>query len=424
MSKKERLTQKSLIELSTEISTLDLVVIKNKMPVANTEHLRAYEVALIEHTDDMVRNTLDIDILEEEIKKRTKINSNFKTHRLGFTKPMTAIPKEFTPFEKSFDEQNNRIKDRVEEMKESTFRIAEAKIREVLNLLQEEHKDIQINMSVFEDFVEAQRKVKGMLPKDNGSLSKGSMDKIEKVFNDHIQPIIEAKEKEERSQTEHKQFQTYLPNTDSNSINELEAAKMNLLKQKERLEELYPINFSFFTQTIVTMIGKIESNIKAINAEAKKVEAEAEAQKLRDVDKPITDEITKLSDEFKLKKEDNDWIEKATITLRALYKESKMQETKKIAIKLSDEFKAQQTNNLATFIIEPIVKEKIIEEKRTEEPVIMEESEPLKRIYSLVDEQAVMFDIEAIRVEAMSEEEAIEKYVEAFRKSITKNGVR
>jgi len=290
------MSRNELTELSIKIVNLDLIEIKDKVPVANTSTVDEYIKELTAYVDDAIDNDLDVEVIESKIKEIKSTYDGFMDFRKSFTTPLDGIKKEFTSRENKIDEQRDRLIKRKEEMLETTYKIAEEAIKSEFEKLQESNEKIVPDMTVFDSFVSAQRKVKGMLPNEKGVLGKASLEKIEKEFEKHIAPIREAKALEELREKEQKQFEMYLENLNvkSDNIPELEAVIVNLEQFKNQVAELYPNIVDSCIRTLDNKIGLAKSNINTLHAMAKQKEAEEAQRKAEEEAKQAAVEVKEV----------------------------------------------------------------------------------------------------------------------------------
>jgi len=321
------MSQNELMELSVKITQLDLIEIKNKVPTANVEALDSYISELTVYVDESVKNDLDIEVVEIKIKEIKDTKDGFIDFRKSFTTPLDGIKKEFTARETKIEEQRNRLVTRKEEMLETTYKIAEEAIKTEFERLQSDNNNIVPNMEVFDSFVSAQRKVKGMLPNEKGLLGKASLEKIEKEFELHVKPIRDAKTLEDLKAKEQKQFEMYLENLNvkSDNIQELEAVIINLEQFKNQVEELYPNIIDSCTRTIDNKIGLAKSNINTLKVIHKQKEAEeaqrkavAEVVAVNNLDDEILKEIESIESGLKIISDDKGMLNEKLERLRVL----------------------------------------------------------------------------------------------------------
>lgn len=350
MSVVEKKPNLGLVELGQKIVNIDLIEIKDKVPVAKTEHLDAYNEADAIAIDEIIKNVLDIDIVIEEISKRKKIKNNFIEWRRSWTSPITAVVREFTPKETRMDENIDRLVAQKEKMLETTYKVAEESIRAEFKRLQSENDNIVPNMTVFDSFVEAQRKVKGMLPNDKGVLGKASLEKIEKEFEKHVAPIREMKALEELKAKEQKQFEMYLENVDTSSdnIDKLEASIITLEKFKAQIAdgELYSSITDQCTRSIDNKIGLAKGSINALKAleaqrkaEDEAKQATAKVEELQDADDEIITELNNIENGLSLIDNDKAMLEEKLARLRELFPVMKYADTQTLAKEVADKIK-------------------------------------------------------------------------------------
>jgi len=337
-----------LVQLSTEIVKVDLIEIKDKIPVANTEAVDAYILELTAYVDESIKNDLDVEVVESKIKEIKDTHDGFTDFRKSFTAPLTGIVKEFTSRESKIDEQRDRLIERKKEMLEFTYEIADEAIRLEFERLQEESNNITPDMTVFDSFVSKQREVKGMLPNDKNVLGKASLEKIEKEFEKHVAPIREAQRLEELRASEQKQFEMYLENLNvsSNNINELDAVIINLTKMKEVIPDFYPNIIEQCTRTLDNKIGLARGNINTLKAleaqaeaEATAKQAEAKVEELHDADDEIITELNNIENGLSIISDDKKMLNTQLDRLRALFKSIKYAETQNLAKDVAEKIK-------------------------------------------------------------------------------------
>jgi len=313
---------KNLTELGKQIVNLDLIEIKEKKPVANTETLDIYITELTNYVDESIKNDLDVEVVESKIKEIKTAFNGYIDYRKSFTTPLDSVKKKLISKEKCIDKQIDRLAVRREEMLETTYKIAEASIRQEFERLQAENDNIVPDMTVFNSFLEAQRKVKGMLPNEKGVLGKASLEKIEKEFEKHVAPIREARRVEDLKASEQKQFEMYLENLNvsSNDINELEAVVINLVKMKDVIPDFYPNIIDQCNRTIDNKIGLANSNIATLKAREAEAKAEAKVEEMNNADKEALAELQVVKDKLSDMTLTKDDLKEHHETLSALYK--------------------------------------------------------------------------------------------------------
>ena len=316
-----------LTELGTQAVNMDLIEIKDGVPIANTVAIDAYLVGATSYVDDSIKNDLDVEIVERKIKEIKDVTDGFVDFRKSFTAPLDGMKKEFTTRESDLDNLRKRLILRREEMLETTYMIADEAIQKEFKKLQVENDNIVPDMTVFDSFISAQRKVKGMLPNDKDILGKASLEKIEKEFEKHIAPIREAQRLEGLKEKEQKQFEMYLENLNvtSDNINELEAVVVNLEKFKTQVAELYPNIIASCERTLVNKIGLAKGNINTLKAlkaqheaEDKTKQAEAKVEELHDADDEIITEINNIKSGLLVVENDKNILNEKLDRLRVL----------------------------------------------------------------------------------------------------------
>lgn len=351
MSVVEKKPNLDLVELGQKIVNIDLIEIKDKMPVANTEYLDAYIESLTSYVDEAIANDLDVDVIESKAKEIKTTFENFTDFRKSFTAPLQGITKEFTSREALVKEQRERLLAQKEKMLETTYKVAEEAIRAELERLQSENDNIVPDMTVFDSFIEAQRKVKGMLPNEKGLLGKASLEKIEKEFEKHVAPIREMKALEELKAKEQKQFEMYLENvnTSSDNINELEASIITLEKFKAQIAdgELYASITDQCIRSVENKIGLAKGSINALKAleaqrkaEEEAKQATAKVEELQDADDEIITELNNIENGLALIDNDKAMLEDKLARLRELFSEVKYADTKTLAVSVANKIKA------------------------------------------------------------------------------------
>ena len=292
MSKNENL---SLSTLGERLTSLDLVEVKDKKVVANTAMMDQYLDALKKHNDDIISNELDVEVVNMEIKQQKDTFKGFVEFRKGYTEPMKAVSSELTEREnKVWKLEIQRLEKHQKMMMEETFKVAEKVIKNELERLLDENQQLGLSLSTFDSFIQVQREKKGMLPNQKGNLSATSTKKIDEEFEKLAKPVREAQALQEQQEKEQKQFETYLPDTNSNSIEELEATKITLMKLDQQVDELYPSIKDHCHRAIKSKISLIEGNIRTLEAVAKQKEAEARESELKQADSDLVKRLDEI----------------------------------------------------------------------------------------------------------------------------------
>ena len=273
-----------LIELGKKLVSQELVVIKNNKVQFNTQNLKDFVDIAEEKVEDSIKNELS-DVPLKELKK--KIADTYK----AFNAVRVSVTSEFDKGKGLFTVEEKRLKSliipldkRIQELNEEVFKIAEKAIKDTFNSLQAENKELNINLTVFDHFINSQRKNKGMLPNEKTNiLSKSSSDKILAEFNKVADPLREQLELKKREKTESLQFEEAITkfNISSQDISILKDIIEEVEAFKSKVNDLFPLTAQSCLRALDSKIQLINATIRGIEEKAKREEAQKEAEKAK-----------------------------------------------------------------------------------------------------------------------------------------------
>ena len=428
--------KKDLIALGNEITTIPLVIEKNSLSVANIEPVKQYINELEKAIEEKKKNELSWKGLDSFHKEVKTVFENFDTFRKGYFSSWNSVPKEFTSLmNNDWTNLIDGVKSEVEERKESIYVLADANIKSVLDgLLDAEDEKVK---KVFDtrvlDFSKTRTNVTAQLSvvasqKENESDEDYAVKKakfvpkirtplrtaVQKILERALKPIRETIQLEELKAKEQQTFEEYLPSATINSIEEGKALLITLAKQKESIDRLYPNTTQHSHRTLNNKVQQVESNIRVLEAIKAKDEAEAEVKALGDADLPVLGEAKLIADAIEANASDKNWLNMQLQAIQGLVHKLSFRENietlKNIQQKLSTKIKLLNEDGMIVDISTSF-----------DEP---KEEVQIQKIWSLKDAESVVMDIEFMGVAAESKDEAIEKMVDIFRKSLIENGVK
>ena len=320
----------NLVELGTKLTELPLVIEgENKVSMANIEPLKKYIEELEAYKNEKLKNELDVEILEADLKNLKKVHSNFAIYRKGQLAPLKAIPTAFTTIEnKDWKFILDDYEAEIEKRKEVLYLEADKNIKSVLDALMElesEAVKAQLDIRVFDKEFSSMRKTSYAQLTETGKIKKALSDKIEVLFNDAVQPIRDRVALEEKRVQEQKSFEMYLESFNSNSKNkeELSATIVGLEKFKLQVPELYPTIENMAKNSIDNRIDSCKNAIKAIESEEQRLQAEQAKKALQEADKEVLQKLSIIENGIDVIRNDKALLEEKIKELQGLWKDAK-----------------------------------------------------------------------------------------------------
>jgi len=205
------------------------------------------------------------------------------------------------------------VADEIEKRKETLYLGADKNIQAVINgLLNAETEKVKekLDIRIFhKDFSDMRKTAYAQLT-EKGKIKKALTNKVTALFEKEVKPIREAFQLEEIKEAETKRFDASLNvyKINSNDVAVLRDILLDLAKQSETVKELYPNIHEYCATRLGNTTSQVRSNIKALESEAKRIEAEAEVKALRDADLPILGEAKLIANAIEANASDKNWL--------------------------------------------------------------------------------------------------------------------
>ncbi|MCB5278925.1 MAG: hypothetical protein LHW59_05345 [Candidatus Cloacimonetes bacterium] len=224
---------------------------------------------------DTIKNSLDLESVLDMKKTVAEIGKYLSETRKIQTNPLKDIVSSYTAHESRFTKFNTELTAKIDAINELEYQKAEKAIREYFSevLGSDENKDIEIEMALFDSFIQAKRKTKVTLDGklNEGALTKKAKDEIIEQVRLAIEPIRKAKELEAKRSLQSMQFENALNMVKIDGTNtEVESAINSLTSMLVNIENLYPDIIDYCKRAIDNKISFAEANIKANNAIAER----------------------------------------------------------------------------------------------------------------------------------------------------------
>jgi len=361
----------------------------------NAEEIADLITKIENYKDEVVKNSLDAESVAEAKKMIAEFGKFLIETRKAVTNPLKEIAGHYAKHEAKFKEMNEGLTQKIDEINEKEYKNRERAIREYFeSRLKSDALAEVVSMDAFKDFIEAKRKTN--IFTSTGKLTKGIRDAVSEAIRVVAEPILEAKELEDRKALQSKQFDSYMVNfTVDGDTNALEANINQLAKFKESVLDLYPDIVGHCIKSVDNKIALMEGNIRANKAiKEKEAVQNADGELLE-----IYEEIKEQSSNMTLGKEV--LIEMAN-KLREIYPKLTFSENQENVKTLGTSISAR--------IAELDAKEIEAEIQTVPEEVIQSDSEESIYLVSINDIE-VLANME---IKSVSEEEAKKELVRRF----------
>lgn len=224
---------------------------------------------------DTIKNSLDLESVLDMKKTVSEIGKYLSETRKIQTNPLKDIVSSYTAHEAKFKTFNDDLTKKIDAINELEYQKAEKAIREYFNhlLSSDENKVINVDMALFDSFIQAKRKTKVTLDGklNEGTLTKKAKDEIAEQVRLAIEPIKQARALEEKRNLQSMQFKNAMNMVKIDGTNaEIESAINNLTSMLANIENLYPDIIDYCKRDIDNQIKFAEANIKANNAIAER----------------------------------------------------------------------------------------------------------------------------------------------------------
>jgi len=232
----------------------------------NAEEIADLITKIENYKDEVVKNSLDAESVAEAKKMVAEFGKFLIETRKAVTNPLKEIAGNYTKNEAKFKEMNEELTRKIDEINEKTYKNRERAIREYFeSRLKSDALAEVVSMDAFKDFIEAKRKTN--IFTSTGKLTKGIRDAVSEAIRVVAEPILEAKELEDRKALQSKQFDSYMVNfTVDGDTNALEANINQLAKFRESVPDLYPDIADHCIRSVDNKIALMEGNIRANKA--------------------------------------------------------------------------------------------------------------------------------------------------------------
>lgn len=220
--------------------------------------------------NDVTKNTLDVETVEDTKKIIAEIGKFLIEARKIQTNPLASITKNYTQHESKFNDFNRELTKKIDEINEREYQKAEVAIKDYFmeQIIGQGLQD-DIHLGMFADFFENKRKNK--IFTDKGALSKAIKDQVLEAIRIAHEPIKTAKELEAKKELQSKQFEMYLENIPADGAsNVLEASITSLIRMEQTVNDLYPDIADHCRRSIANKKARCEANIRANEAIAQK----------------------------------------------------------------------------------------------------------------------------------------------------------
>ncbi|MFT7880879.1 MAG: hypothetical protein ABXS91_10855 [Sulfurimonas sp.] len=367
----------------------------------NSEDVGKITDMIESHIQDVIKNDLDLDVVENNKKTVAEIGKYLVETRKIQTSPLAKVTKNYTQHEAKFKEFNEKFTEKIDAIKEVEYKKTENAIKKhIEQAIEEEELDRYLNLDMFKDFVENKRKTK--IFTTTGKLNKGIKDAAAEAIRVAYEPIKQEIELKERKQLQTKQFEGYLENIVAEGTNYvLEASISSLNRLKESVSEYYPDIEESCMLSIDNKIGRCEANIRANKAES-------EAESIKNAD----GEIMARVEEIKVSSQD------MLTDIDALKEHHK--ELQGIYSKLTYAENQDKVKNLGASIKQRIVdmETEDLQAQTTYKPGPETSNEPevgSEELHTYGISMKILEPLAYTEVQASSEEEAKEKLIERFK---------
>lgn len=235
----------------------------------NSEEVGKITDLIEAHIADVVKNDLDLEVVEANKKTVAEIGKYLIETRKIQTGPLAQVTKNYTQHEAKFKDFNESLTKKIDAIKEAEYKKTETSIRVLIGeKIAEQELEEHLNLDMFKDFIENKRKNKILT--STGKLNKKIKDEVSEAIRVAYEPIKQQIELKERKQLQSKQFEAYLENIPAEGETEvLEASVKALERMKETIGDFYPDISEHCIRSIDNKIGRCEANIRANKAEEK-----------------------------------------------------------------------------------------------------------------------------------------------------------
>ena len=238
---------------------------KDGKVVHNAEQIKELVEVILSTSNDTLEDCKDMNTIDSLTFHQKLIYNWFIGTRKQLTEPFDKLKKEFTENEKLLKELDTKIKSKKDELLEKVYQKARIEIFKVLqNLSDEVIKEyaIEINLSIFEEFVNEKKKLKSMVLNTKENLGATNIKMITEKFNMVANPLIEAKQLQELKNKEQRLLSKELNKVVTSGENEdLKASLIDLRIIEDEISTYYSNIDNTAKSQIVNIVRIVENAI-------------------------------------------------------------------------------------------------------------------------------------------------------------------
>jgi hypothetical protein len=261
--------KKIIIENKTKdySKELDPIVIKIENGVLYSNNLEI-ESAVSQIFSFVNENTEELS--SDDIQKYIEIVSNIerwiKSNRIEKTKPFDELKKSFIASEKKLIDAKDILKIKQDKDNEDIFAVRRQNIADcIVELIGDLKEDIEIDVNLFNNFLDEKQKAKTYELNKSGKLSSPARNAIIEMFTKITRPIIDEFEEEKTQEKEHKQFLNIFCKIETKgSASVLKKSLEELQELKDNIDEFYPSVKSSVQMQISQTVNTINKNIEKL----------------------------------------------------------------------------------------------------------------------------------------------------------------
>jgi len=264
-------------------SVIKVDIVDNKF-ITNANEIEVVIKSASEKVIDFVENTtsvLEVTAKADEIKL---ITDWLIGTRRELTQPFDMLKKSFTKNEDMLKKMLNLCKDKIEILNENIFIKRAEAINEKFQILINDDK-LDINLSVFSQFVMNKRRLQAYKLNNTGLLSNTAHKHIQAEYNLVALPLKELREKAILQEKEQSDLSTKLASIKTNgSFEELSEQLVILSTIRDSINFMYPNNCNSAISQVANYVSIIKSAIVSLENTKKSTE---EAPKKQDIATPV-----------------------------------------------------------------------------------------------------------------------------------------
>ena len=273
---------------------------KDGQIVENSGQVKQLVELMKNWANDLIANAKDVDELEKATEIVREVYAWFSESRKQLTKPLDEMKRNFTALENEIKQIGIAFKEKKEELLEQEYQNREtaiiSELKMELNFIKED-LGIDLDINLFSDFIAQKRKTKVLTEK--GHLTKKIKDEIKVKINEILEPILKEREVQKLKEQDLQKLTLDLQDINTNSlfIEELEAAKDKLIQLLNTVDMRYP-------NAVQEATAQLNANIRLVEADIKRLQAEAEKKALRKAEEERKAAEAKKQEEIKKRAEE------------------------------------------------------------------------------------------------------------------------